>query len=73
MDYLLEVIAFNIGSVLLAQKSGAHRIELCDNPGEGGTTPSCGMIKAAREKNHAAAVSYYPPQGRRFFIYGGGI
>ncbi len=50
MNFKLEVIAFNIESCQLAQQSGAHRIELCDNPGEGGTTPSIGMIKAARKK-----------------------
>jgi copper homeostasis protein len=66
MDYLLEVIAFNIGSVLLAQKSGAHRIELCDNPGEGGTTPSCGMIKAAREKTTLLLYPIIRPRGGDF-------
>lgn len=48
MKYKLEVIAFSIESCALIQQSGAHRIELCDNPGEGGTTPSYGMIKKAR-------------------------
>lgn len=42
---------------MLAQAAGAHRIELCDNPGEGGTTPSYGFIKAAREKLH---IDLYP-------------
>ena len=68
MDYLLEVIAFNIGSVLLAQKSGAHRIELCDNPGEGGTTPSYGHIKKCRD---AFDVLIYPiirPRGGDFLF-----
>jgi copper homeostasis protein len=49
MSFKLEVIAFSIESCSLIQQSGAHRIELCDNPGEGGTTPSCGFIKKARE------------------------
>lgn len=49
MKYTLETIAFNIESCRLAQAAGAHRIELCDNPGEGGTTPSYGFIKAARK------------------------
>jgi hypothetical protein len=40
--YQLEVIAFNIASIITAEKAGAHRIELCDNPGEGGTTPTAG-------------------------------
>ena len=44
----LEIIGFNIESCA-AQEAGAHRIELCDNPSEGGTTPSYGFIKAARK------------------------
>ena len=45
----LEIIGFNIESCIAAQNAGADRIELCDGPGEGGTTPSYGFIKAARE------------------------
>ena len=44
----LEIIGFNIESCLSAQEAGADRIELCNNPSEGGTTPSYGFIKAAR-------------------------
>jgi copper homeostasis protein len=46
----LEVCAFGIQSCIIAQKVGAVRAELCDNPIEGGTTPSYGMIKKVREK-----------------------
>src|SRR5438105_3637116 len=49
-NLLLEVCAFNVKSCLIAEKSGAYRVELCDNPVEGGTTPSYGAIKLAREK-----------------------
>jgi copper homeostasis protein len=55
--FKLEVIGFNIESCMLAQAAGANRIELCDNPGEGGTTPSYGFIKAAREK---LSIDLYP-------------
>ena len=48
MPSILETIAFNIDSCIAAQAAGASRIELCDNAGEGGTTPSYGFIKAAR-------------------------
>lgn len=64
--YQLEVIAFNIQSCLVAEKAGAHRIELCDNPGEGGTTPSYGMIRTARER---ASIQLFPiirPRGGDF-------
>jgi copper homeostasis protein len=47
---VLEVCAFNIQSCLIAERAGAARVELCDNPVEGGTTPSWGTIKQAREK-----------------------
>jgi copper homeostasis protein len=45
----LEICCFNIGSALVAQQYGASRIELCDNPAEGGTTPSYGYLERARE------------------------
>ncbi|MCW3089566.1 MAG: copper homeostasis protein CutC [Ferruginibacter sp.] len=51
---------------MLAQSAGAHRIELCDNPGEGGTTPSYGFIKAARK---ILKIELYPiirPRGGDF-------
>lgn len=66
MIFKLEVIGFNIESCRLAQAAGAHRIELCDNPGEGGTTPSYGSIKAARE---VLKIELYPiirPRGGDF-------
>jgi copper homeostasis protein len=63
---IVEVIAFTLQSCLLIEKAGAHRIELCDNPAEGGTTPSYGMIKTAREK---VAIDVFPiirPRGGDF-------
>lgn len=66
MNFKLEVIAFNIESCVLAQQSGAHRIELCDNPGEGGTTPSFGMIKAARQKVSIELFPIIRPRGGDF-------
>lgn len=66
MKYTLEVIAFTIESVLLAQQSGAHRIELCDNPAEGGTTPGYGMIKTAREKTSLLLYPIIRPRGGDF-------
>jgi len=49
MRYQLEIIGYNIEACITAQASGAHRIELCDNVAAGGTTPSYGFIKVARE------------------------
>lgn len=64
--YKLEVIAFTIESCLLIERAGAHRIELCDNPADGGTTPSYGFLKQAREK---VSIDLYPmirPRGGDF-------
>ena len=67
MSFILEVIGFNIESCILAQAAGAHRIELCDNPGEGGTTPSYGFIKAARKKLQIELYPIIRPRGGDFF------
>ncbi len=66
MNYKLEVIGFNIESCLLAQSAGAHRIELCDNPADGGTTASYGFIKAAREKLQIDLYPIIRPRGGDF-------
>jgi copper homeostasis protein len=44
----LEIACFNLESVLIAERAGANRIELCENYKEGGTTPSKSLILAAR-------------------------
>ncbi|NCD72517.1 copper homeostasis protein CutC [Mucilaginibacter agri] len=56
-ERILEVCAFNIQSCLVAERGGAVRVELCDNPIEGGTTPSYGTIKHVREK---IGIDLYP-------------
>ena len=53
----LEVCAFGIQSCLTAEKVGAVRVELCDNPIEGGTTPSYAAIKRVRER---ISIQLYP-------------
>ena len=42
---ILEVAVFSIEAALSAIKAGADRIEFCENPNEGGTTPSYGSLK----------------------------
>jgi copper homeostasis protein len=56
-NIVLEVCAFNIQSCIIAQKAGAVRAELCDNPVEGGTTPSYGTIKQTRDR---ISIQLYP-------------
>lgn len=54
---VLEVCAFTIQSCMIAEKAGAVRVELCDNPVEGGTNPSYGTIRRVREK---IGIRLYP-------------
>lgn len=46
----LEIAANSLASALAAQEGGADRIELCENLGEGGCTPSYGTLAMARER-----------------------
>jgi copper homeostasis protein len=62
----LEVIAFDIESCSIIERCGSHRIELCQGPGEGGTTPSYGFIKAAREKTSIELYPIIRPRGGDF-------
>lgn len=45
----LEIACFNYDSAIIAQESGADRIELCDNMQLGGTTPNTIMGTRVRE------------------------
>ena len=49
-DVEIEICANSVASCLAAQEGGADRVELCMGIPEGGTTPSYGEIKMAREK-----------------------
>lgn len=62
----LELIAFNISCCLNIEKAGAHRIELCANPHEGGTTPSAGFIQSARKKVSIELFPIIRPRGGNF-------
>jgi copper homeostasis protein len=64
--YTLEIIAFCIEACRVAAASGADRIELCDNPGEGGTTPSAGMIRKAVVTTPIPVFPIIRPRGGDF-------
>lgn len=66
MDFVLEVIGFNIESCIAAQANGAGRIELCASPCEGGTTPSYAFIKAARKILNIPLYVMIRPRGGNF-------
>jgi copper homeostasis protein len=50
----------------MAADNGADRIELCANPHEGGTTPSYGMMKAARKSTQIQVFPIIRPRGGDF-------
>ena len=66
MNFKLEVIGFTIEGCIIAQSTGVHRIELCDNPEEGGTTASYGFIKEARKKLQIDLFPIIRPRGGDF-------
>lgn len=63
---IIEIVVYNIESALKAQEGGADRIELCDNPGEGGTTPSFGVIEAVRQNVNLDVFVMIRPRGGDF-------
>ena len=64
---ILEVCAFHIESCIIAERVGAARVELCDNPIEGGTTPSYGTIKKVREKISILLYPILRPRSGNYF------
>lgn len=62
----LEICAFTIEACCIAERAGANRIELCDNPGEGGTTPSVGMIEKAKALLQIEVFPIIRPRGGDF-------
>jgi copper homeostasis protein len=46
MKIVLEIAVFSVEAAIQAIHAGADRIEYCENPLEGGTTPSYGSLKS---------------------------
>ncbi len=65
-DFIIEVAAFTLESALLAQKAGADRVEFCNDPFGGGTTPSTGQLKVARKMLKLQLFPIIRPRGGHF-------
>ena len=66
MKTILEIAVFNIESALSAIAAGADRIEFCENPMEGGTTPSYGSLKTLIHKTKTPVFPIIRPRGGDF-------
>jgi len=66
MGKILEIAVFNIESALTAIAAGADRIEFCENPMEGGTTPSYGSLKTLIQKTSTPIFPIIRPRGGDF-------
>jgi copper homeostasis protein len=64
---ILEVCAFTIQTCIIAERAGAARVELCDNPIEGGTTPGYGTIKQVRDKIGIDLFPIIRPRSGNYF------
>ena len=62
----LEIAVFTIHSAIHAAAAGADRIELCENPFDGGTTPSYGTLTTIRDKITIPVFPIIRPRGGDF-------
>jgi copper homeostasis protein len=63
---ILEIAVFSVQSALDAIHAGADRIELCENPNEGGTTPSYGSLVVMSKQQIVPVFPIIRPRGGDF-------
>ena len=63
---ILEIAVFSVEAALNAISAGADRIEFCENPNEGGTTPSYGSLKTLSALTTIPVFPIIRPRGGDF-------
>jgi copper homeostasis protein len=71
IQHILEVSVESVEAALAAERGGAHRIELCSNAREGGTTPSADLLRAVRERVQLPIFALIRPRAGNFFYSDG--
>lgn len=66
MSTQLEIAVFSVEAAITALKAGAHRIEFCENPQEGGTTPSFGSLHILKSLSTQPIFPIIRPRGGDF-------
>src|SRR5690606_2952844 len=67
---LLESPVYTLEAALLAAEYGVDRLELCADFGEGGVTPSAGMLSYLKSKIQIPIFVMIRPRGGDFFYSG---
>lgn len=64
---LVEICAQSYRAAMVADKNGAHRIELCTHLGGGGLTPSLGLIQEVLDQVHIPVFVLIRPRTGDFY------